>query len=139
MHNLQMEAILGPCFEGLVTAAKGYDPEYGTRFSTFAYRGMLNALMTFFRKEGRRGPGSVQSLSLHPVCKDPAPRADVRELVEKALRPLSDRERYILVQTCAERRSGGKVGKSLGITHERVRQIRNKALGRCRRALGIHG
>lgn len=141
MYHMHVDDILGPCFEGLAKAAERYDPAHGVRFSTFAYRCMLTHLWTTFRKERQR--------SMKPLVEDFDCATEVVEkiearpdrpgLVEQAFEHLGDRERFILIRIFGDGANGAVVGKELGISHQRVAQIRKRAMTRCRKALKHRG
>ncbi len=64
---------------------------------------------------------------------------DRKKLVEKALEDLSDRERTVTTHLFGldgkEKVDMSELGRKLGISRERVRQIRDEAIGKMRRAL----
>lgn len=71
----------------------------------------------------------------------PAPEAEaehqaLREQIGEALSALSDRQRYVIIHRFGladgERRTLEELGKELGLTRERIRQIEKKALRRLR-------
>lgn len=63
-------------------------------------------------------------------------RTSAREQVEKVLGCLDDRERYVILRYFGldgnEARTLDQIGSLLGVTRERIRQIKERALGRLR-------
>ena len=136
MYRMHVDDILGPCFEGLAIAADRYDPARG-RFSTFAYRCMLTRLWSTLKKERQR---LMQRMGerfdcASEVAEEIEARPDRAGLIRKAFEVLDDRERFILTRIFADGANGGIVSRELGISKQRVAQIRKKAMQRCRRAL----
>ncbi|MSR81556.1 MAG: RNA polymerase sigma factor RpoD/SigA [Candidatus Latescibacteria bacterium] len=66
-------------------------------------------------------------------------RTSAREQVEKVLGCLDDRERYVILRYFGldgnEARTLDQIGSLLGVTRERIRQIKERALGRLRHPL----
>ncbi len=90
---------------------------------------------------------SHEDLTLTEVVEDPntdhphlaAERLSLRAVLEQALQTLSPRERAVLVRRFGLAGEGNEwtlsdIGKDLGLSRERVRQISDEALGKLRRS-----
>lgn len=160
-HNghLEFDDLVQAGWRGVSRASKDFDPERGIRFSTYSiywirhYMGRVasaarnNAVMTTSIEFPVSG-AERESLTLGDVLP-----TDGRELVKSEcglivhsylktwLRFLNDRERHII-----KSRYLGKtqptlriLGKELGLSRERIRQIEELALAKIRRYVAIIG
>jgi len=142
----------------MMRAAKKHDISRGTRFSTYAKYWIEGALKTALSRKKEVLYTNNISLdaflrgreeNLYAVLSDedsPSPekkteRKLLKEVLENELKSLRQRERHILEQLFGLEdgvtKTLDKVGKSLGVTRERVRQIKAKAFEKLRRKKGI--
>jgi len=87
--------------------------------------------------EIRRGRDCRRSLLgryLPPVSAFPEPAPDLDKLAE-CLGRLAERERSVVVMTFYEEHSSDTVAGALGLSHENIRVIRHRALGRLRKCM----
>ena len=132
-YGLDYRDILGPCYMGLAEAARRWNPLRG-RFSTCAYLWMFRFVMESFKQErGRRPMGRILS---EPVSLGDD-HLDIQDSLDVALAPLDDQERFIVMQRVGLGLTSVVVGGMIGLSKQRVDQIRNKALRKSRVALGI--
>ncbi len=121
---------------GLWRAIKHYDPERGTRFSTFAWLGIRYRIWNAVKKVGRvdrwqetGGPYTdATGVQLNIDWQD----MQIHEALEEGLAELSESERRVLSlrygwdgsppQTFAE------ISETLGLTRQRMHQIYNEGL-----------
>jgi RNA polymerase sigma factor (sigma-70 family) len=128
---------------GLWRAIQGYDPQRGTRFSTYAYPAIIRQVWGAVRRasawERRQVPEELLGVFLEANSPDEREKAE-REEVEKTLRGmvagLPERQREVI-----RRRYGldGEAGQTLaeiggewGVSRQRVHQIEEAALMRLR-------
>lgn len=115
-------------------AVQGFDPERGYAFSTYASVAIQRRLYTYVRRMTR--PAGHLPGSLAP---DPGPqvvariwRAQLRQAVQRDLTALPSRLRRIVVAAYgldgAAPCSLAAIGRRMGLSGERVRQLRNDAL-----------
>jgi RNA polymerase primary sigma factor len=74
----------------------------------------------------------------HPAANSPGPaelaaEADDRAYIHRCLRYLPRRQRRVIEMRCLEGATLDQVGRELGITRERVRQLEERALARLRK------
>jgi len=87
--------------------------------------------------EIRRGGARRERLLeqyLPPVSAFPEPAPDLDKLAE-CLGRLAERERSVVVMTFYEEHSSDTVAGALGLSHENIRVIRHRALGRLRKCM----
>jgi RNA polymerase primary sigma factor len=149
---------------GLLRAAERFDETHGVRFVSYAIwwirQGMRQAIA---RDAELNGDLAVRRLSLDeplggettaalqelvPDDRSEAPeervlRAGMRHAVDSSLTDLPEREQLVLRLYYgldgAPPSTLEEVGEHLGVTRERVRQIKERALSRMRAGAGRHG
>lgn len=134
----------------LCDCARLFKPELGFKFSTYACRSILTVFSREVtrRKRFRDAEGHprdpVSLATRRGDLSDPrgnAPPAghvsdEVAEQFAIALAALDDRERFVVVMRITEGATLKEVGLILGgLSKERVRQIQDKALAKCRVAI----
>lgn len=146
VQDLMQEGVLG-----LMEALRRFDPDRGTRFSTYAVfwvrhalrRGQLRDEQTVRIPEGARarGKGLSRVEDVPPLASAPTLDAqldDSRNLTElpSALEQLPRRERWIIRQRFGLEgtppRTLAQLGEELGVSRQRVRQLERRALARIR-------
>jgi len=140
--------LIGDCHIVLIQAVAAYNPWMGVRFSTYAYTCLVRALSRLSRRIAADWLG--RSLSLDAVAgAEPAGWNEAAEpagigRVEEYLRDdhplLSSREKAIIRRRFnlagpARGQTLEKVGRAMGLSKERVRQVQATALGKLRQAL----
>ncbi len=143
--------LIGDCHIVLIQAVAAFNPWLDIRFSTYAYTCLVRALSRLSQKLS--ADWLSRSLSLHalpdgepwsrppldPTAGPGFPRLD--EFLRDGHTLLSDREKAIInrrfsLTDDAAGQTLEKVGKDLGLSKERVRQVQASALDKLRRALG---
>ncbi len=121
--DIEQTAILGLC-----KAAKRYDPTRGARFFTYAYHHMFREVGHLLasgnrqkRQEGRTHATISGDIEDRYLTTEDTP------FLPDYLDAVNDRDARILVDVFAYGMTSDSVGKSLGISGERVRQLRNRA------------
>lgn len=150
---------------GLLRAAERFDETHGVRFVSYAIwwirQGMVRAIAQDAELNG--GNGALRRLSLdEPLsaestaalqelvpderCEAPEERVlrtGMRNAVDSSLTDLPEREQLVLRLYYgldgAPPYTLGEVGEHLGVTRERVRQIKGRALARLRAGARRHG
>ena len=126
-------------YVALMRAVERFDFSRGYKFSTYASWVIINSSIRDSARDHRRDrlrTGTEEMLEAAPDHRnDDYPCEVEQELCQDAIRrmlvPLNDRERKIIVSrfglegTCQKTLS--QLGKELGITKERVRQLENRA------------
>jgi RNA polymerase sigma factor (sigma-70 family) len=144
----QADDLIGECHVVLIRVVATYNPWLGIRFSTFAFTCLMRALSRLWDKitlEKKRQPLFLEQLADADFC----PRVETPpsrwEPLEEFFRDdhdlLTAREKLVL-----KRRYGlcnplakttlEAVGRDLGLSKERIRQLEQGALNKLRHALG---
>lgn len=141
--------LVGDCQIVLIQAVASFNPWIGIRFSTYAFTCLLRALSRQAQRAASNGLHSTLSYDILPEG-EPGDRrpsdvgASHRPAIDEFLREdhplLSAREKIVLTQRfCLGDDTGTRtletVGKSVGLSKERVRQVEASALGKLRQAL----
>ena len=145
------EDLIGDCHIVFIQAVAAFNPWLGIRFSTYAYTCLVRALSRLSQRMNTDWLTRSTSLDALP---DGEPRSRLSNTsdsggalqipIEDFLRQdhplLSDREKQILshrftMQDSTVLRTLEQVGKALGLSKERVRQVQASALDKLRRAL----
>jgi RNA polymerase sigma factor (sigma-70 family) len=145
-------------FLGLLRAAELWDEQRNVSFTTYAFQsikteilkeamrgGVIVIPLWVFVRESGKPYRSIRCRSL-PEGEDEGPwweplsrqdRIDTEdyEAVLTALENLPSRERDVVTRCVLGGESLRAVGRDLGLTGERIRQIRERGLGRLRRTL----
>ena len=140
---------IGDCHIVLIQAVAAFNPWLGIRFSTYAYTCLVRALSRLSQRWGTDWLLKAVSFDLLPDGEpnskheiEPSGAAQIQfdEFLKDDHPLLSSREKAII----AQRFSLGddhanctleKVGKTLGLSKERVRQVQASALDKLRKAL----
>lgn len=159
------DALLAEAFFGMDHALERFDPERGTRFSTFARhwirayisRARLASFGSFTQPTRPETPRRISVCIEHHdkndqeikagywVVDEKTPEDFVAEreakhyreaLLERALSRLGSREKAILHERFVENRTLQEIGDAFGLSRERIRQIESKALAKLRRYIG---
>lgn len=146
---------------GLIKAIQKFDPDKNVKFISYAVWWVRNAMQEFIKKRQtylavEKEEDSLNSaVTEHRLTDDDDEyiiRADVvlsdeedeeirelhenqKRIVDKLLASLSDRERYIVERyygICGKEKNLEEIGKEIGITKERVRQIKEESLKKLR-------
>ena len=125
--------------QGLWRAILGFDLERKNRFSTYAYAAIMRHVWAAVKAErrqlGREAPLGVLAVYWYQTGADPARQRDEQEIgqsLRTLVKRLPQRMRRIIVAYYGlegqEPQSLRAIGEQLGLTGERVRQLRNEAL-----------
>lgn len=141
--------LIGDCQIVLIQAVAAYNPWLGIRFSTYAFTCLMRALSRLSQRHAadrlsKSMPldalpdGEPRDLTSDETAAVPLQRID--EYLRDDHELLSSREKMVLVRRFSldEQAKGGtleQVGKELGLSKERVRQVQASALGKLRKAL----
>lgn len=142
---------------GLTLAARGFDPERGFKFSTYAYGSIIRHVVEAGRRCGRLTErGANGRLSDVPALTQfggegdedfsqesiPDGRGDERpygedelKVLRAAISRLPELDRIVLIRRFFNRETLLGIGTAMGVSKERIRQIQEVALARLRRML----
>jgi RNA polymerase sigma factor (sigma-70 family) len=148
--GLPADDLVGECHLVLIKAVASYNPWLGIRFSTYAVTCLIRALSRLAQRHAAdRLSRSLPLESLphvEPAYHDCAEAADPRldclgQLLQEDAQLLTAREklviswRYLLNDRNHKTETLKQVGRGLGLSKERVRQVQNSALLKLREAL----
>ena len=132
----------------LMHAAERFDYARGYKFSTYASWSIIRNLSRTVRREnryrGRFQTGPKEWLDAGAKPKTTPPRAvtlyEVRDSLRDALAQISPRERTVVLghfglEPGGRRTTLGQLGRRLGLSKERVRQIETQAMAKLRERL----
>lgn len=141
--------LIGECHIVLLHATAAYNPWLGIRFSTYAYTCLVRALSRQAQKQQRDWLSRACSFDAFPD-NEPSRRLEIEPssgngmALEQYLRDdhplLTDREKAILSRRFSFKDVGGqptlaRVGRAVGLSKERVRQLQTGALEKLRTAI----
>jgi RNA polymerase sigma factor (sigma-70 family) len=145
------EDLVGDCQIVLIQAVAAYNPWIGVRFSTYAFTCLMRALSRLTQKLApdrlfRTLPLEMLGTS-EPAANDPGEgsnpsRNPLEDFFQEGNTLLTFREKQVLVRRFqlgeqAQARTLEEIGRELGLSKERVRQVQIDALDKIRNALGV--
>jgi len=150
--KIELEDLQGFGAIGLIQAVEGFESGRGVRFNTYATYRIRGAILDELRKmdwipRGARSKAIEQIVSLYGETGetsiidtieertegdpfDAIADADFKKFIQA---DLNKRERYILLAYYFDGRTYQDIGRSLGVTRERIRQILEELLEKIRR------
>jgi RNA polymerase primary sigma factor len=145
----QIEDLVGDCQVVLIQAVAGFNPWVGIRFSTYAFTCLMRALSRLTQRQSADHLARAVSLDALAAGEPreladatPAPGSVLRldEYLHESHPLLSGREKLVLARRFWPTGPEGEMtleelGKQLGISKERVRQLQASGLDKLRRAL----
>ena len=145
----RIDDLIGDCHIVLIQAVAAYNPWMGIRFSTYAYTCLIRALSRLAQRQSTDWLSRSMSLEALPDGEpwtryQPEASVPGQFRVDEFLRDdhplLSPREKAILARRFClgddpADQTLEKVGKALGLSKERVRQVQATALGKLRQAM----
>jgi len=155
MDRASQDELIGVATLAMVEAADRYKPDLGFQFSTWATHWIRGRIRTARSADTKSGGGqfamawgeggeigSCESLVVDPATDnaiDPdSPPEDV-DAIRAGLARLGPRQRYVLCHRFGldghEKLTLVSIGKKLGLSRERIRQIQASAMDKIRRAV----
>ena len=145
----QVDDMTSDCHIVLIQSVAAFNPWIGIRFSTYAFTCLMRALSRLSQKiQGDKLSRSVPLESLadtdmDPCKMDPPSAYSIRldEFLGVSSTILSPREKLVLIRRfCLDNKNHipgtlEQVGKLLGLSKERVRQVQHRALSKLRAVL----
>jgi RNA polymerase sigma factor (sigma-70 family) len=139
LYSLSYEEALQAGRAGLWRAILGYDPRRGTTFATYAYPAIMRYVWAVVKAEKRRKKREVGLEILVVYCYRTEPEAswqkeqqEVEEGLRALVKRLPERLREVIQAYYGlegeERQTLQAIGEEMGVTRERVRQLRNEGL-----------
>ncbi len=148
-----MDDLIGDCYIVMIRAVAAFNPWMGIRFSTYAFTCLMRALARINQRS--MSDRLAQSVSLELVGEQQDFESGIDDTeswqwqrLDEFFRDdhplLSAREKWILLKRYhldgdAEAATLEKVGKDLGISKERVRQVQVHAINKLRKAVAAYG
>jgi RNA polymerase sigma factor (sigma-70 family) len=134
----EREEWVSEALEWLAKASRRYDPARGTAFASYAgevvRNGLQQRLTLELRRRRRVRPRPLAGALADRLC-DPRPappelleRAELLALLPAAVLRLPERERLVITLRYWHGARLGEVGRRLGRTRERARQLQREAL-----------
>lgn len=141
------EDLVSESFWLICRAVDYFDWTYGTKFSTYAtwviHKTLGRTAQSFYEYESRfQSADELIADGIEGRSNEHEAEADhdkAKRLVEELLAIARPRERIVIQQMFLKERTLKAVGEDLGITKERVRQIKTQGLERIREALAQKG
>ena len=131
--SIEFDELLSAGYSALIRAVDLFDFRRGSKFSTYAYTSIQRSCFGHFRRESKRRERIQIDAEAHTdaVSSDNSPvpfAGEEAESIEKLLKHLGPRERYILTARFGigahhDGLTFRKIGKKLGISGTRVAQI----------------
>lgn len=148
-HGTMADDLVGDCQIVMIQAVSAYNPWLGIRFSTYAFTCLMRALSRLSQKmQADRLARSVPLETLpdgeprdqHSQDEPKDRMAQIDEFLKESNNLLSEREKRVLTSRfCLDERAKAgtleQVGKELGLSKERVRQVQTSALSKLRLVL----
>lgn len=122
---------LSTALEALIVSVDRFDWRIGLDFSTYCGKAARNEIWASYKRGFnyfKRYGGDFESVKNNPVVHREYERRESLEFANRMIEGLDHRTRLIIWETFAEGRTLEDVGEELGITKERTRQIRSKAM-----------
>ncbi len=143
--------MIGDCHIVLIQAVAAFNPWMGIRFSTYAYTCLVRALSRLSQKHSADRLSLAMPLEAlpdgEPRGRGKTPASGALQIpLEEFLRAdhplLTEREKQILAHRFEMMDEPGsrtleKVGRSMGLSKERIRQVQASAIVKLRGALGV--
>jgi RNA polymerase sigma factor (sigma-70 family) len=148
-----MDDMTGDCQIVLIQAVAAYNPWLGIRFSTYAFTCLMRALSRLSQRHTADRLSKSLPLESLPdgeprdlggAGQSPTYAPYVDEFLRESHQLLSSREKEVLARRFSldvQKKSGTleQVGRELGLSKERVRQVQASALDKLRKALLVEG
>lgn len=129
----------------LIGAATQFNPDFGTRFSTYAVHCIKNSYTSFLRQKLSKVvpvyAGTTYDIAINyatATCNDAADQLNWLPDLPAILRILDPRARQIVIKRLAldgNFQTMAEIGNELHITKERVRQLYNRAIAKLRNTI----
>jgi RNA polymerase sigma factor (sigma-70 family) len=159
-HSLERDDLTQEALIGFLRSLDTFDVSLGLRLSTYATRWMNSRLYEAYRRSGSvvRDPSIAktktrpkQDASLdapadeyghtrHEFTPDRRTSAEdqlMHAQAIKALSVLTERERIVIERRCMHEDGLREIGEDIGVTHEAVRLIEQRALRKLRAVMGF--
>jgi RNA polymerase primary sigma factor len=133
----RLEDLRGEGHLALVQAARDWSPSAGVPFPVYAARQIRYRLIDHARHAGRRREVNIKPEAWKNRREESIDESRSAEECRAAIidARLTEREKLVIKSIFYERMTLEEAGEAMGITRERVRQLRDKALGKIERKI----
>ncbi len=121
---------------GLLEANRRFDPDKGAAFATYAYYWVAKHIIRAKIGDSEQQHESIDAYEYDRIADQTDPATDEPQQSLQLPADLPELERKILLLSYSEAKSIKDISRCLGISAERVRQLRGKALRRLRAQAG---
>ncbi len=142
--GIDFDDLLSDCLLAVLRSVRRFDVSCGVKFSTYACQSMIRITQTLREKEREHRRSRETFYYEGEVRKFAAKAIDIRDealwdRVMKEVGKLPDRERIVIAGQflCPQKMSAESLAAPFGVTKQRVHQLKNMAIGRLRKSLGV--
>lgn len=139
-RSCDVEDLYGVAVLGMIKAISLFDPDYGTRLSTYAYRPVTQALDYYLKQEDsivrqplkKRRLSTTEIIDLGSVVEH-RQTPESEDAIKQSLKHCTTFERNLLIDHYVKGLSYREIGIGMGVSRQRVEQIIKQAILKIRR------
>lgn len=142
--GIDFDDLLSDCLLAVLRSVRGFDVTRGVKFGTYATNAMIRITRTLRAKERKHRTSRETFYYDGTIRKFAAKATDIRDdalwaRVLEAVEKLPERERIVIAGQflCPRKMSAESLAAPFRVTKQRVHQLKNLAIGRIRKSLGV--